>query len=304
MKWFHRIRWISMAIWFCFFCWGIHLTGEVYSKVFLPVFACPQNTDMPVGSYCYDLSHFTTLLQNDTTKEIGIFLGIFVAFSMVFGRFFCGFVCPMGFFQDIIAKCRYILHMDGINRKDKLVETLRTIKYVILLVFLLGIFIKIDFCKICPAAVTTQTFAGFNEAFTVGYFICVGVFILSFFMRRFWCNICPLGFLIGIFHKIALVRIKKDVTACTQCGACYAACPMKIKEIYVQDKKSDVTTSDCIFCGECVKVCPEDEAIAISFLHIKFYVASRADFYNLQRGNGKWQTKEKNRFKKDSNKGI
>lgn len=40
----------------------------------------------------------------------------------------------------------------------------------------------------------------------------------------------------------------------------------------------DVTTSDCIMCGECVRRCPENNALAITFCGKKIYNADRMKF--------------------------
>ena len=73
---------------------------------------------------------------------------------------------------------------------------------------------------------------------------------------------------------------------CDECGACYEACPMGIKSVFtVREGKGkydiqciDVTTSDCIMCGECVRRCPENNALAITFCGKKIYTADRMKF--------------------------
>ena len=51
---------------------------------------------------------------------------------------------------------------------------------------------------------------------------------------------------------------------------------MGIKMIYTEREKTDVTDINCIMCGECVRSCPEDNALALAFAGKKFYTASRA----------------------------
>ena len=101
------------------------------------------------------------------------------------------------------------------------------------------------------------------------------VLIGSFFKRRFFCLICPLGVLLGLLHKISPFRIKKDCQACTECGACYEACPMGVRTIYTEREKTDVTEMNCIMCGECIRKCPEDNALSMTFCGMKLYTASR-----------------------------
>lgn len=82
----------------------------------------------------------------------------------------------------------------------------------------------------------------------------------------------------GLFHKVTLVQLKKDSTACTECGACYNACPMGIKTIYTEREKVNVTDMNCLMCGECVRNCPEDNALQITLAGRSLYTSSREKF--------------------------
>ncbi len=293
-KVFHRLRWIVMTLSFLFFIYGINLVGRWIQEVDSPVFACSVDTDQIFHGYCYNLSHLKNLFLYKSTKEIIIYLATLLIFYIVLGRVLCGFFCPMGYLQDIAWKIRELLHIEGMQRKERFMEILKITKYLILFIFFGITFLGFNFCRICPAVITTQGFGGFSQAITVGYFFSIVLFVMSFFMRRFWCNICPMGFLAGFFHKVSLFRLVKDCKACTKCGACYESCPMRIKSIYTEEQKKNVTTSECIFCGECVKKCPENHALAIAIRSKVFYRSSRKDFescqigtYKKRKGNGK-----------------
>jgi len=278
-KMFHTLRWVVMILTFFLLSYGIYIFGKWITAICLPVFACGLNTDQFMSSFCYDFFHLDYLIS-EGIHEVLSYVITFVLLSIVFGRMFCGFICPMGLLQDITWKISDALHVEKITRKEKFMQVIDICKYIILICALGFAFIGIDFCNFCPAIVTFTGLSGFRSHLTVGYFLAVALFIMSFFMRRFWCNICPLGYLVGLLHKISFFRLKKDCTACTECAACYEACPMRIKEIYTITDKDDVTTTDCLFCGECVRKCPEDNALAISFFKLRFYKSSRHDFEN------------------------
>ena len=58
---------------------------------------------------------------------------------------------------------------------------------------------------------------------------------------------------------------------------------MGIKSIFTERegkdvRKIDVTTSECILCGECVRRCPENNALAITLCGKKIYSADRMKF--------------------------
>lgn len=168
------------------------------------------------------------------------------------------------------------------SRKEKFVKILDVCKYLTLMIFFGLTFTGLDFCNFCPAVITITGLSGLRTHLTVGYVLGIILMALSFFMRRFWCNICPMGYLVGLFHKLCLFRLKKDCTACTSCAACYESCPMRIKTIYTEEEKTDVTATECIFCGECIRKCPENNALYITFCRIPIYRASRKDFEKEQ----------------------
>ena len=135
-----------------------------------------------------------------------------------------------------------------------------------------------DFCDICPLKVFATAQGGFWTNLYLGGFLAVIILVGSFFIKRFWCLICPMGYLMGIFRKFNLFHLKKDCMACTECGACYEACPMRIKEIYTEREKENVQTIDCMMCGECIHKCPEDHALSMTFCGKKIYSSSSQSF--------------------------
>ena len=281
---FETVRWIIMILSFALLIFGSRLTGTVFSSVQLPIFACPYNLDQLTSSGCYMLSHLDVLVSS--WKEILAFFGTFLVCAVLLGRVLCGFVCPLGFIQDVAHEARQALHIEGISLNERLYAVLRMVKWVMLIIFLGIGFVGGNFCDFCPAMALSPALAGFKLSLGLGGFVMVIVLVSGFFKRRCFCNICPLGFILGLTHKISLFKLKKDAVACTECGACYETCPMGIKSVFtVREGKGkydiqciDVTTSDCIMCGECVRCCPENNALAITFCGKKIYTADRMKF--------------------------
>ena len=279
---FETIRWIVMILSFALLIFGSRLTGTVFANVQLPVFACPYNLDQLTGAGCYMLSHLDVLFAS--WKEILAFFGTFLVCAVLLGRVLCGFVCPLGFIQDVAHEARQALHIEGISLNERLYAVLRMVKWVILVIFLGIGFVGGNFCDFCPAMALSPALAGFKLSLGLGGFVMVIVLVSGFFKRRCFCNVCPLGFILGLTHKLSLFKLKKDAVACTECGACYEACPMGIKSVFtVREGKGDVraidvTTSECILCGECVRRCPENNALALTFCGKKIYKADRMKF--------------------------
>lgn len=281
---FQTVRWAVMILSFALLIFGSRLTGTVFSNVQLPVFACPYNLNQLTNAGCYYFSHLDVLFS-EGWQEIIAFFGTFIICAVLLGRVLCGFICPLGFVQDVAHEARQALHIEGISLNERLYAILRMVKWVMLIIFLGIGFVGGSFCDFCPAMALSPALAGFKLSLGLGGFIMVIVLVSGFFKRRCFCNICPLGFILGLTHKISLFKLKKDAVACTECGACYEACPMGIKSIFTvregkkgELQKIDVTTADCILCGECVRRCPENNALAITFCGKKIYNADRMKF--------------------------
>lgn len=277
-KYFPKIRWIIMTISFLVFTFGIYIFGKKLSGYEMPVFGCPINREGSIEGACYTLSHLKDYFSSNSLLQILEFFAGIVITIVLFGRMICGFLCPFGFIQDIVYRIRDAFKIKSIRFEEKNLLIIKVIKWGFLFIFFgVGLF-GVNFCEICPVVAFTPAIAGAVTTLKISFIVAIIVIIGSFFKRRFWCNICPLGYFVGIFHKFSFLKLKKDCQACTECGACYEACPMEIKSIYTEREKTDITTTDCLFCSECVKVCPEDEAIAISCLGKKIYTSKREDF--------------------------
>jgi polyferredoxin len=225
-------------------------------------------------SSCYYLSHLDELF----TLKAGDIILFFVStagFALLLGRMICGFLCPMGLIQDLMDLIRRRTKTEGITMNDRMYGALVPVRWTMLFLMLGLTFIGGNFCNFCPAVTLSPVLAGLQVSLFASGFVMVFVLIGSFFKRRFFCTICPLGYLLGLLHRVSPFRIRKDSTACTECGACYDACPMGIKAIYTERDREDVTDITCIMCGECVRKCPEDRALSVTCLGKSIYTASR-----------------------------
>lgn len=272
---FMIVRWGVMITFSCVIMFGGILTGAVIGGISFPTLACPTNRDQLLESSSYFLAHLPQLFEEYSAGGVILFFVSTIGFAILFGRVICGFLCPMGLIQDIMHKIRQKTRVEGIRATEKTYRRMRPVKWVMVLIMLCLTFAGGEFCSFCPAMATSPVFAGLSVSLYLSGFLMVIVLAGSFFKRRFWCNVCPLGFLIGLTHKISPFRIRKDVQSCTECGACYEACPMGIKIIYTEREKTDVTDMNCIMCGECIRRCPENNALSMTFAGKKIYSASR-----------------------------
>ena len=232
----------------------------------LNCYSCPGATGAcPLGSLQ------NALLFTDK-RTITYIFGILILFGLLLGRTICGFLCPVGLFQELLYKIK-----TPKLKKSKITHALSHFKYVMLFVLVVIVplvFAVPSFCEyICPAG----TFEGgifllLNKAnetllsnlgplFTWKFTLLILIAVGSIFIFRLFCRfLCPLGAIYGFFSKIALLGVKLDTTKCNDCGLCISACKMDIKK---------VGDYECIQCGECIPVCPVK---AISWKGSQFFV--------------------------------
>lgn len=297
---FLMIRWICLFA--GMFLWTyagklIH-QGQVLNEISIPVFSCPFNLDQVTEVPCYYLSHLPALFTRfgaefpvrNMVYAVTFLITTLLCFVFL-GRILCGFLCPAGLLQDLMDKLRQALHIRPIVVTDRMNRFLQPIKWVWILLFLGFAFTGGDFCDICPLKGFATAQGGYWTNLYLGGFFAVGILIGSFFIKRFWCIICPMGYLMGLFKKFNLFKLKKDCTSCTECGACYHACPMRIKSIYTEREKENVQTVDCMMCGECIHKCPEDNALSMSLCGKTIYRSSRKTF--MSKFSGKEKTDKK-----------
>lgn len=272
---FMLVRWCTMVIAWVLVFYGGHIFGVWCDKVTFPILSCGlENENQFISGSCYYLANLD-LLFGRSLGEIAAYFAVLVVSLLILGRTVCGFLCPMGLLQDVIHEIRQKLHVEGIAFNEKMYGYMRAVKWTFVILMIGLCFAGGKFCDICPAQTLSPAFSGFKVSLYGSGFVMVAVVIGSFFKRRFWCTICPLGFVLGLFHKISLFQIHKECQACTACGACYEACPMGIKSIYTERKAEKVTECDCIMCGECVRRCPENNALSITFCGKRIYTSSR-----------------------------
>ncbi len=283
---FMIVRWLVMIAFSFMMIWGGLIFGLHMSSVSIPILSCPWNTEQMTESSCYYLSNLNELFELPI-KSILIFMGSTIGFTLLLGRAICGFLCPMGLIQDIMDKIRQKTKVEGIAMNEKMYGALTPIKWCMVLIFVGLCFAGGNFCNFCPAVAVSPILAGISTSLYVSGFLMILVLMGGFFKRRLFCTVCPLGYLMGLFHKISLFRIKKDCQACTECGACYEACPMGIKIIYTERGKADVTDANCIMCGECVRCCPENNALSVTFAGAKIYTSSREKIMSGYKRGGK-----------------
>lgn len=271
-----KLRWIIMITSFVLLVYGGRFLS--INTTYLPVFNCPYNLDAVVEGSCLYITNFRDYISGEMSGSALNLLkiyGITIGLILMFGKLWCGYICPFGFIQELVYKLRGFLGIKPLTLTQKHKDVIKIVKYAVLLIFVVGL----GFCDICPVRFVLPPLNGVATGLEVGLIVAVITMVAALFSERFFCRICPMGAIMGILNKFSPWKIKKDCISCTECGICYEVCPMDIREIYTEREKEDVTDVDCIFCNKCIDNCPEKEALSLSCLGKKVYKSSRKKYY-------------------------
>ncbi|MCD6335208.1 MAG: 4Fe-4S binding protein [Candidatus Latescibacteria bacterium] len=223
-KWSRRVRWIIML-------------GSLAYFGFLQS-ACPS----PMGAIELALIH----LRDETPILRHLLkIGLVLIPALLFGRYFCGWICPKGIIQD------YLYRPNLVGKVPEKVD--RALKYgkygVLALLILLPLIWRVRFFRaVGPFKVI------FNLDGTMSLLIFLGVVLVaSIFVSRPFCRyLCPLGALLALIARISPFKMR-ILYRCTACGLCMKACP--VDAIRKTPEGMRIEESECIACKECEGSC-------------------------------------------------
>jgi len=168
-------------------------------------------------------------------------LVLILLLTFVFGRIFCGYVCPIGTIQELFSR---------IPIKQKKIKQKKAIMGVHLLLFVLFIALGLIF------SINMLSYLGISAFFnldlsSVFFAVFVGLLIASVFIYRPFCRfICPYGLLLSLASKKSIFALKRN-NNCVDCALCEKNCPTD--EAARKDFKQE-----CYVCMRCDDVCSKN----------------------------------------------
>ena len=204
-----------------------------------------------------------------------------VVLTLIFGRIYCSIICPLGVFQDVLAR----FHRK--KNKYSYSKEVRWLRYPMLVVFVIAGVAGIGslFQLLAPYSaygrIATMIFqpiwkAGNNllammaehyESYAfysvdtwmrslpvliIAAVTLVVLFVLAWRGGRTYCNtICPVGTILSFFARFSWLKIRFDEDKCKNCSLCSKNC----KAACIDFKTHSVDYSRCVVCGNCIDSC-------------------------------------------------
>lgn len=184
-----------------------------------------------------------------------------IILSLLFGRFFCGWACPIGAAQEFLHPEKFAFQLPPLL--DRILSYLRHI-------LLIGGII-LSWSTLTNVWNRIDPFQGFFT-FKWSLPVAISLFIViagSIFIERFFCRyLCPLGAILEITSKLSIFKLQADSELCIACGKCShpKACPMDV--VSTSNPYTDlprIKSSGCIVCFRCADLC-RYSALKLTFL--------------------------------------
>lgn len=186
---------------------------------------------------------------------------VLLAYTVVFGRFFCGYACAFGTLGDAVYGVSAFLQKKLRKKKMplKLPEAVlrkgQYIKYglvtAILILCFAGYYNNVS--KGDPWELFASFVAGnFSLKGFLWAAIALGLILIGMcLVERFFCQfLCPMGAVFALMPTIPPSVLAKDKENCIKgCSLCKRTCPMALS---LED-----ASGECIQCGACTDACPK-----------------------------------------------
>ena len=204
-----------------------------------------------------------------------------IILTLVFGRIYCSVICPLGVFQDLLAR----FHRK--KNKYSYSKEVRWLRYPVLGLFIIALVAGVGafFQLLAPysaygriatmifqpiwkgcnnllamAAEHYESYAFYSidtwvrsmPVLIIAAITLVVLFVLAWRGGRTYCNtICPVGTILSFFSRFSWLKVHFDTDKCKNCSMCSKNC----KAACIDYKTHTVDYSRCVVCGNCIDKC-------------------------------------------------
>ena len=206
---------------------------------------------------------------------------VLIALTLIFGRIYCSVICPLGVFQDLLARLRRKKNKYSYSKEVKWLRYPVLVLFIIAGVAGIGSLFQLlapysaygriatllfqPLWKMCNnllasvaehyesyAFYSVDTWMRSLPVFIIAAVTLVVLLILAWRGGRTYCNtICPVGTILSFFARFSWMKIRFDADKCKNCSLCSKNC----KAACIDYKTHTVDASRCVVCGNCIDKC-------------------------------------------------
>jgi len=166
---------------------------------------------------------------------------LFIVLAFMFGRTFCGYVCPIGTLQELV----YNIPTKKLRINNKVIPVV--FHYIFFIAFVtVALTLSVGLLKYL--GVRDFFYLNTPSAF---FYVFLGLLIISAFVYRPFCLfLCPYGVLLSLAAIKSRFKLSRNEN-CTDCGECEEVCPT------FEAGRTDLK-QECYICARCQYVCPNN----------------------------------------------
>ena len=188
-------------------------------------------------------------------------LVVICIYTILFGRFFCGFACAFGTLGDGVHAL-YVWICKKMKKKplqiaDAWTEKLCYLKYIVLALISI-----LCFAGVYSKAKGTSPWDVFsmltarklpNASYKIGIILLVLILIGMCTQERFFCQfLCPMGAVFAMMPILPSALFNRNREKCpSKCGLCRKRCPA-----HLEIDGDTPLSGECICCHACQVTCP------------------------------------------------
>lgn len=206
-----------------------------------------------------------------TTHKLyaGLLWGAFtLVLTILVGRFFCGWVCPLGALQQFFGWLNRRQLRIGQRRSINQYHPAQALKYYLLFALLAAAAVGLlqtgllDPIPLLHRSVNLLLLPLAQGATRLSLslwslaIVFLALLLSCLWIPRFYCRfVCPLGALFGLLVRWTPWRIGKRNSECTECSLCEADCEGACAPF------GNIRLSECLLCLNCLKPCRHEQMV-------------------------------------------
>lgn len=205
-------------------------------------------------------------------------------FTILFGRWFCGFACAFGGLGDFVYWLSGLVQKKLLHRKkqyrlpEKLVRRGQRVKYLVLagIVLLCGFGMYDRLTGWSPwdvfSRLTALRLPG--SGYLLGAILLLLILAGMSVQPRFFCQfLCPMGAVFALLPVLPWSELRRGAQCIPNCNVCANQCPVSLKL-----DSAGRRGGECIACEACVGVCPRSNISRwdLTLLGKRFWISALA----------------------------
>jgi polyferredoxin len=185
-------------------------------------------------------------------------------FTILFGRYFCGYVCAFGSLGDFVYWLSGLVQKKLLHRKKqitlprKALPWLQKLKYLNLLFIVVlcafGLYTRLSGTSPWDVFSRLTALQSVPEGYLWGCVAFVLILIGMAVQERFFCQfLCPMGAVFALLPILPWGMLQRKEDLCIHgCNACANQCPVGLKL-----EADGYHGGECIGCEKCASTCPK-----------------------------------------------